>query len=245
MFRDLVRIVRVKAGSKAVVIGVVAAALVALAGGWAFAGLGPSHMTASTSALMSAALRARSAGSDLTPKVSQAPGAQVGSPQITQPQGAAGLTLPAGLVLAGPNALGELTLRGNAGAVGAHSATGGGSTIYFHFGFTAQSHRSGNLAGSVTGNAEVVFGAPNRGPLHIDVNCLEIVGNNAYMSGVLTYPAFGLTKGTEMLLGVQDGDSVSKPDLISDIFFSPAPPFTCHTYHPKPHYAVQGNIEIH
>jgi hypothetical protein len=35
-----------------------------------------------------------------------------------------------------------------------------------------------------------------------------------------------------------------KPDLISDIFFSPAPPFTCHTYHAKPHYAVQGHVEI-
>ena len=87
--------------------------------------------------------------------------------------------------------------------------------------------------------------APNGGPLHIDVNCLEIVGNDAYMSGTLAYSAFGLTKGTEMLFGVQDDDSAAKADLISDIFFSPAPPFTCHTFHAKPHYAVQGNIEIH
>jgi hypothetical protein len=106
-------------------------------------------------------------------------------------------------------------------------------------------HRNGNVAGSVTGNAEVVFVAPNGGPLHIDVNCLEIVGSNAYMSGVLAKSAFGLAKGTEMLFGVQDDDSASKADLISDIFFSPAPPFTCHTFHAKPHYAVQGNIELH
>jgi hypothetical protein len=95
------------------------------------------------------------------------------------------------------------------------------------------------------GNAQVVFVAPNGGPLHIDVNCLEVVGNDAYISGTLAYAAFGLTKGTEMLFGVQDDDSAAKADSISDIFFSPAPPFTCHTYHPKPHYTVQGNIEIH
>lgn len=137
-----------------------------------------------------------------------------------------------------------MNLRGNRGATAEASATGGGSTIFFHFGLTAQTHR-GNNAGSVTGNAEIVFVAPNIGPLHIDVNCLEIVGNNAYMSGVLMKQAFGLTKGTEMLFGVQDDDSVAKPDLISNIFFSPAPAHTCHTFHAKPHYAVQGNIEIH
>jgi hypothetical protein len=77
------------------------------------------------------------------------------------------------------------------------------------------------------------------------MNCLEIVGNDAYVSGLLANSAFGLSKGTEILFGVEDDDSASKPDLISDIFFSPAPPLTCHTFHPKPHNAVQGDIEIH
>jgi len=140
--------------------------------------------------------------------------------------------------------LAGLSLKGNADT-SEHSATGGGSTQFFHFGFTGQLHRNGNVAGSVTGNAQVVFVGPNGGPLHIDVNCLEIVGNDAYMSGKLAKSAFGLAQGTEMLFGVQDDDSASKADLISDIFFSPAPPFTCHTFHAKPHYAVQGNIEIH
>jgi hypothetical protein len=77
------------------------------------------------------------------------------------------------------------------------------------------------------------------------VNCIEIVGNNAYMSGVLTKSAFGLAKGTEMLFGVQDDDSAAGPDRISNIYFSPAPAFTCHTFHAKPQFAVRGNIEIH
>jgi hypothetical protein len=59
----------------------------------------------------------------------------------------------------------------------------------------------------VTGNAEVVFEAPILGRCNIEVNCLEIVGKDAY--------------------------------------FSPAPPFTCHTFHTKPQFAVQGNTEIH
>jgi hypothetical protein len=238
MLGNLVRIIRLRAGSKAVAVGIAAAALVALAGGWAFAGLGPGHVTRSTSSLTSAASRsADSAGTE----------PQAGTAQTTQSQGAVqqgGLKLPAGLLLATPQGLAQLSLRGNS-AASEHSATGGGSTQFFHFGFTAQSHRNGNVAGSVTGNAEVVYVGPNGGPLHIDVNCLEIVGNNAYMSGILARPAFGLAKGTEMLFGVKDDDSAAKADLISDIFFSPAPPFTCHTYHAKPHYAVQGHIEIH
>jgi hypothetical protein len=245
MFGNLVRIMRSRASSKAIAIGVAATALVAVAGGWAFASLGPGHVTAS---LKSAAFHsAGSVGSDVSRNSSQAAGPQAGTPQTTQPQGSialAGTKMPAGLLLAGPQGLAELSLKGNAGA-SEHSATGGGSTQSFHFGFTAQLHRNGNVAGSVTGNAEVVFVAPNGGPLHIDVNCLEIVGSNAYMSGVLAKSAFGLAKGTEMLFGVQDDDSASKADLISDIFFSPAPPFTCHTFHAKPHYAVQGNIELH
>jgi hypothetical protein len=240
MFGNLVRIIRLKAGSKAVAVGIAAAALVALAGGWAFASLGPGHVTRSTSTL-------RSAETDAARDGSQAAAPQAGTAQTTQSQGAVqqgGLKLPAGLLVATPQGLAQLSLRGNS-AASEHSATGGGSTQFFHFGFTAQSHRNGNVAGSVTGNAEVVYVGPNGGPLHIDVNCLEIVGNNAYMSGVLVKSAFGLAKGTEMLFGVRDDDSSSKADLISDIFFSPAPPFTCHTYHAKPHYAVQGHIEIH
>jgi hypothetical protein len=241
MFGSLVRITRRNAGSKVVVIGVAVAGLMALAGGWAFASLGSGHVTLTSAALHAAG----SAEKDAAPSVSQATGQQAGTAEISQPQGAAPQKLPAGLVLAGPQALAGLNLRGNSGAAAEHSATGGGSTISFHFGFTAQPHRNGDNAGSVTGNAEIVFVAPNGGPLHIDVNCLEIVGNNAYMSGILAKSAFGLTKGTEMLFGVQDDDSTAKPDLISDIFFSPAPAHTCHTYHAKPHYAVQGHIELH
>ena len=244
MFGNLLQIIRARVGSKALVGGIAAAVLVTLAGGWAFAGHGPGHVTAS---LKSAFHAAGLAGGDVSRNSPQA-GTQAGTPQTTQPQGSvaqAGTKMPAGLILATPQGLAELSIRGDAGA-SEHSATGGGSAAqFFHFGFTAQSHRNGNVAGSVTGNAEVVFVGPNGGPLHIDVNCLEIVGNDAYMSGVLAKSAFDIAKGAEMFFGVQDDDSASKADLISDIFFLPAPTLTCHKFQPKPHYAVQGNIEIH
>jgi hypothetical protein len=247
MLRNLVQIMRVRVGSKAIVVGVASASLLALAGGWAFASRGPAQVTGSSGSLISAAARSvRSAATNVSQNVSHPASPQAGTPQTTVPQGAvpqAGAKMPAGLLLATSQGLAQLGV--GHGSPVMQGATGGGSTINFHFGFTAQAHGNGNVAGTVTGNAQVVFVAPNGGPLHIDVNCLEIVGNNAYMSGALAYPAFGLTKGTEMLFGVQDDDSAAKPDLISDIFFSPAPPFTCHTFHPKPHYAVQGNIEIH
>jgi len=84
--------------------------------------------------------------------------------------------MPAGLLIATPQGLAKLTSRGNAAAKGA-SVTGGGSTAYFHFGFTAQPHRNGSVAGTVSGNAEIV--SPNGAGGHIDLNCLEVVGKDA------------------------------------------------------------------
>jgi hypothetical protein len=242
MLRNLVQIMRVKAGSKAIVVGVAAASLVALAGGWAFASRGPAHVTGPGGSLTSAAFRAAGPSGPTGTN-----GPQAGTPQTTQPQSAvpqAGAKLPAGLLLVSLQGLAPVSVQGHGIPVD-HSATGGGSTVPFHFGFTAQSHLNGKVAGTVTGNAQVLFSAPNPGPLHIEVNCLVVIGNDAYISGVLTYSAFGLTKGTRMLFGVQDDDSAAKPDLISDIYFSHSLADTCHTFHAKPHYALQGNTEIH
>jgi hypothetical protein len=252
MLQNLVQFMRVKMGSKAIVVAVAAASLFALAGGWAFASRGTGHIggpSGPSGSLTSAAFHATgSAGTTVSENSSHAaPGQSTGAPQTTQPQSAApqgGAKMPAGLLLATPQGLAQLSAQGHA-SPGAHGMTGGGSTVQFSFGFTAQPHSNGNVAGTVTGNAQVVFAAPNGGPIHIDVNCLEVVGNDAYMSGTLAYSAFGLTKGTEMLFGVQDDDSAAKADLISNIYYSPAPPLTCHTFHAKPQIAVQGNIEIH
>jgi hypothetical protein len=251
MLRNLVQIMRAKAGSKAIVVGVAAASLVALAGGWAFASRGPAHVTGPNGSLTSAEFHTAGpsgpTGTNISQNGSHPAAPQAGTAPATQLQPAvseAAAKLPAGLLVATLQGLAPLSAQGHGIPVD-HSATGGGSTVPFHFGFTAQPHRNGNMAGTVTGSAQVVFAAPNPGPLHIDVNCLVVVGNDAYISGVLTYSAFGLTKGTQMLFGVQDNDSAATPDLISDIYFSHSPADTCHTFHAKPHYAVQGTTEIH
>jgi hypothetical protein len=129
----------------------------------------------------------------------------------------------------------------NASALAAApSATGGGATTFYSFGFTAQSHRDG----SVSGNAEFQFPSSNIS-LHVRINCLAIIGQNAYMSGTTTEQTDGLAEGTEILFGVQDNDTTGLPDLISDVFFSPGPtPFTCQTFHATPHYLVTGNVEV-
>lgn len=223
MLANMLRTMRLRAGSKAIAVAIAAATLVVLAGGWA------------------------SAAEDALPKVLPADGRQPGSAEASQRQLAAPqtvATLPTGLVLATRQSLAELSLRGNLSTT-AHSATGGGWTQFFGFGFTARSHRNGKVAGSVTGYAGVVFGAPNPGALQINLNCLVVVGNEAYVSGTLTKAAFGLSKGTEMLFGVLDDESAGKADLISDIYFSPTPAYTCHTFHAKPRYVVHGRIELH
>lgn len=251
MFDQFLHVLRAKAASKTAVVTVTVAALVAAAGGWAFASFRPGHIATSagsTGTLVSAALHTvgtagagasgTASGTGHSPSGSSTNGQQGAAPQ-------AGSGMPAGLLLA--TSQGQLDLNAPGGSAPSdHSATGGGSTTFFHFGFTAQSHRNGNVAGTVTGNAQIVFEPPFPGPLHIDVNCLRIVGNDAVVSGTLARPAFGLSKGTEMLFVVRDDDSSAKPDMISDIFFSPGPtPFTCKTFHVTPQHAVQGNVEIH
>lgn len=121
------------------------------------------------------------------------------------------------------------------------SVTGGGSTADTQFGFTAQSHRDG----TVSGNAEFTFPGSSL-TLHVRINCLVIIGDNAYMSGTTTEQTDGLAEGTEILFGVRDNDAGALvPDLISQVFFSPAPPFTCQTFHAPPINPVTaGNIEI-
>ena len=249
MLASIQQFLRTSTRRKTVAIGVAAAAVIALGGGWVFAETGPGHQTTATALLTSAAIAsAASAGSQAAHNGTQAGGSRSAAPRTatsnagTLPVAA---SLPTGLLPVPAGAIAANSLRSGA-TTADHSATGGGSTTLFHFGFTAQLHKNGNLSGSVTGNAEIAFISKTIGQLHVSVNCLEVLGNDAYMSGTLTKAGAGLAQGTEILIGVQDDDTAAKPDLISDIFFSPStPPATCHTFHATPHSAVQGDIEIH
>jgi hypothetical protein len=241
------RLLHVSARRKAIALGVAVGTVIALGGGWAVASFSAARQTSTAAVLTSAAIGSvASAGSHGTASATVR-GSQTGTGHLPDgststksqtPSGAGLLPVPAGALLSANARAGASTVD--------HSATGGGTTTFFHLGFTAQSHRNGNVGGTVSGNAQFSFISSTVGQLHVSVDCLEIVGNDAYMSGKLTKAGAGLAAGTEILFGVQDDDTASKPDLMSDIFFSPAtPPVTCHAFHATPHYAVQGNIEIH
>jgi hypothetical protein len=124
----------------------------------------------------------------------------------------------------------------------APSATGGGSSVFLtSFGFTAETHKDG----TVTGNGEFDESPLGLGRFHVRVDCLEVIGTTAYMSGQTTEQTDGLAEGTEMLWGVADNQATGLPALISIVFFSPGPtPFTCHTFHAVPFQPVQGNVEV-
>jgi hypothetical protein len=119
------------------------------------------------------------------------------------------------------------------------SASGGGTAPGLDFGFTAQSHSDG----SVSGNGEFTeFGLR----FHVRIDCLVVIGEDAYMSGKTTEQTDGLAEGTEMLFGVRDNDATGLSDLISFVFFSPGPfPFTCQTFHaPLTQTVTSGNVEV-
>jgi hypothetical protein len=254
MFSNPLRFIRRQGNWKAfLVVGCVVAVLAA-AGGWALAGAGLGR--ASTTALITTttALRPTAHGGLVSNSRPQADAPRPGGGSANGKPGAATQTngaspAPAnipGLVRISPGLMSVQLLPADPSHGATRSATGGGFTAFFSFGFTDQSHFNGAVAGTFTGNAEFRFKPPNPGDIHIRVDCLQFVGNNAYISGVSTNTAFGIAAGTEFLFGVEDDDSAPKPDMISDLFFSPGThPFTCQTFHAPPHYSVQGNIEIH
>jgi hypothetical protein len=238
----------VKKHWKALVVGGTVAATLALVSGWALAEVGPGHASATTELLTTALRSSAVAGAAGKPASMPAALPQATGKASTGTQQPTGATAPhvAGLLLLGPQGALDKSLGGDPATGATRSVTGGGTTSFFTFGFTDQSHFNGAVAGTFTGNAEITFPAPNRGDVHIRLNCLQIVGNDAFVSGVSTNVIFSIPAGTEFLFGVRDDDSAPKPDLFSDIFFAPfTPPATCMTFHAPPHYAVQGNIEIH
>jgi hypothetical protein len=251
MLAKFVRSSRINRSPAALVSVVVAAVLVG-AGGWAAAGFagrdragGPEltsvALHAANGAVLPTSMTAAKTSGRL-PASTAGPAATAAYPIASQ---VTSNKLPVGLVALTPQAALSAALRAGSAGSANDAVTGGGSTTFFSLGFTAQSHRNGNNAGTVSGNAQFNFPPPNGGALHVQVNCVQVVGADAYVSGTLMKPAFGLSAGTVILFGVEDGDTGSKADLMSDIYFTLSSTISCHAFHPAPHYAVQGNIELH
>lgn len=100
--------------------------------------------------------------------------------------------------------------------------------------------------GSVSGQAQI----HNRNQdvaSHIVVNCLRVVGNTAYVSGVISKSSNTLLEGTGAVWSVRDnGEGANAPpDRISLAFVG----YTnvtnlCQLASPTPLHAIDGNIQV-
>jgi hypothetical protein len=66
------------------------------------------------------------------------------------------------------------------------------------------------------------------GPIHIEIDCLKVVGNSAYMSGFvknITDPTLGITEDSKVFFAVQDNGEgpESPPDMLSFVLFTGEP----------------------
>ena len=150
---------------------------------------------------------------------------------------------------AGATVLTSLVL--SAGSVAAErgpSATGSGHFNSFGrlrtFAFSAITHQDG----SVTGQAQL----GNRGDNtteHLSINCLEVMGNIAYISGfVLDSSNPDLVGGTGVFSVQDNGEGAKSPrDQMSIVTNSAGTaPMVCQSEHPAPDNQIDGgNIQIH
>ena len=115
-------------------------------------------------------------------------------------------------------AVGALALAAAAAAATLASASGSGHIVFGssseHTSFNAQRHSDG----SATGQAEVVdHTASGTVRFHLDVDCLNVVGNTATISGIVTSSSDPTIVGFEGIFQVVDnGEGAnSPPDLMS------------------------------
>jgi hypothetical protein len=130
-----------------------------------------------------------------------------------------------------------------ASANGAGQITSGGE--WRTFSFTAHTDSSNNSSGQ----AELFSRAADL-RLHMDIDCLQVVGNTATMSGTVTLDnADGAYVGDPIWFQVVDNGSGanSSPDLISRvaIFSGPGEPCTVNNVLPANIPIEAGNVTVH
>jgi hypothetical protein len=120
------------------------------------------------------------------------------------------------------------TTAGAATGPVAASATGAGQV---HVGPEGEFLRTFSVSareyadGTDKGQAQIQNRFGPFGPIHIEVDCLKVVGNTAFMSGFvknITDPTLGIPEGSKTYFAVQDnGEGAdSPPDLLSFVFFT-------------------------
>jgi hypothetical protein len=158
-----------------------------------------------------------------------------------------GIAVVAVLILALAPAVSTVQAQGNgivASATGSGQFTSGGE--WRTFSFTANTDSSGNSSGQ----AELHSRASDL-RVHMDIDCLDVVGNTATMSGTVTLVndnVSGITVGLPIWFRVVDNKGTDSPDLISRVgFFSgPGNPCTKDTPSLPANIPIEaGNVTVH
>jgi hypothetical protein len=126
-----------------------------------------------------------------------------------------------------------------------HSASGGGTVDWpggrVTYGFNAQVDASG----AVKGQAE--FHHRDAGITdHVDINCLTVVGNDAWLGGTITSSDNPAVVGLEIVWRVQDNGegNAAAPDQTSTVVFGVSPG-TCNTTPPLGLIPwTNGNVQV-
>ena len=129
-----------------------------------------------------------------------------------------------------------------------HSATGGGSREFTQvegkgtFGFNAKLYADGTAEGNFEFNGHIPGTAHGR--TKIDLDCLSVQGNEAWMSGFVTQSSDPSLVGGYVVFRARDNGERrdDPPDRISPLFS--APPQECRSRPPLPMDPVQGNIQV-
>ncbi len=133
-------------------------------------------------------------------------------------------------------------------AAGGNSGPSAGGAGHFEitgdlrtFSFTAITSPDG----SVKGQAQL-FNRDQDVRLHMDIDCLRVVGNIAYVSGVITHSTTPAQVGLRGLFSAQDnGEGANAPpDRLSLVFSGAFAANICKTSGPAPSNVIDGNIQV-
>jgi len=115
------------------------------------------------------------------------------------------------------------------------------------FAFNAITHGDGTVTGQAQVNNRGIPGT-TPGTDHINVDCLQVVGNTAYVSGTITHSSNASLVGDSGVFSVRDNGQGAKspPDQISLVYFYLPFPQLCRVVHPTPNQQIDGgNVQVH